>query len=57
MTLTYVDPQGQQQVDRRQRHQLRDIFQGFRSTVEPFLRADTNWGGADLSYLARRQIQ
>ncbi|MBK6743409.1 MAG: hypothetical protein IPG66_10695 [Hydrogenophilales bacterium] len=57
MTQTYIDPQGQPHVDRRQQRQLRDIFQDFRSTVEPFLRADTTWGGADLSYLARRQIQ
>jgi hypothetical protein len=57
MTQTYLDPQGTPQPDRRQHRHLREIFDGFRAIVEPFVRDNPAWGGGDLSYLARRQIQ
>jgi hypothetical protein len=56
MNPTYVDPQGQARLDRRQHRHLRDLFDGFRAIVTPFIHTDSNWGG-ELSYLARRQIQ
>jgi hypothetical protein len=53
----YIDAHGNRQPDRRQQRHLRDLFDGFRAIVEPFIRAGGSWGQSELSYLARRQIQ
>lgn len=57
MSATYVDKNGQVQPDRRQQRHLREFFDGVKAIMEPFGQASASWGGQDLSYLARRQIQ
>ncbi|GEM_PF-4000980 len=57
MNRTYIDKYGTPQPDRRQFAHLRDVFDGFKAVVAPFLGNASSWGIQDLSYLARRQIQ
>lgn len=57
MMSTYLDAHGAPHPDRREHSHLRGIFEEFRATVEPFLSRQSSWGGANLSYLAHREIQ
>lgn len=57
MSQTYTDHNGVTHTDRRQQRHLREVFDGFRAVVAPFVQNDASWGAGNLSYLARRQIQ
>jgi hypothetical protein len=57
MSQTYVDKNGVEHPDRRHQSHLRTHFDGIRAILQPFMQVGSSWGDAELSYLAKRQVQ